>query len=94
MAQNSAYKIRIKTDSGDHNALMLFYEGELVAILVELADECHGAARGRWTIEATYGLHLERSPATFASAEDAAAWIGQRSGQPGFCLGPYVADLP
>lgn len=94
LSQNLAYKIRIKTDSADHNALMLFYDGELAAILVELTDECHGVACGQWTIEAIYGLHLGRPPPAFGSAEEAAGWISLRSGQPDFCLSPSIADLP
>jgi hypothetical protein len=69
--------MRIRTGSADNNALMLLEHGELVAILVELADESHGDARGQWVIEAVFGLGPGRRPQTFASASDAARWVGE-----------------
>lgn len=73
----SAYKTRIRTGSADNEALLLFDDGELVAILVKLADESHGDARGRWAIEAVFGLSPGRHPEAFDSARDAARWIGR-----------------
>lgn len=75
MPPTSAYKLRIRTDSADGNALMLLDGGELIAILVELADECHGDGRGQWVIETTFGLDPGRRPELFACAADAANWI-------------------
>jgi hypothetical protein len=76
--------MRIRTGSADNNALMLLEQGELVAILVELADESHGDARGQWAIEAVFGLGPSRRPHTFASASDAASWVGEHC-----CLSPF-----
>jgi hypothetical protein len=89
----SAYKIRIRTDSADSNAFMLLDDGELVAILVELADESHGDARGRWAIEAVFGLSPGRHPESFDSALDAAGWIGQHICHKTFELSDDVVEL-
>lgn len=89
----SAYKIRIRTDSADNNAFMLLDDGELVAILVELADESHGDARGRWAIEAVFGVSPGRHPEAFDSASDAARWIGRNICRKPFELSDDVVEL-
>lgn len=93
MSPTSAYKIRIRTDSADSNALMLLDDGELVAILVELADESHGDGRGQWIIETTFGLNPGRRPGPFACAADAANWIGQHICHQPFVLGQHIVEL-
>lgn len=93
MSQTSVYKMRIRTDSADNDALMLLNDGELVAILVELSDESHGDVRGHWTIEMTFGLNGIRRPETFASAEDAAKWVSQHICQQPFTLDHGVVEL-
>lgn len=75
MARTSAFRLRIRTDSSDSNGLLLLVDGELVAILVELMDECHGAARGHWVIESIFGMNTGRRAGVFPSAEEAAKWI-------------------
>ena len=77
MSRTSAYKMRIRTESADNVALLLLDDGELVAILVELEDEGHGDARGQWAVETIFGLAPGRLPSAFASAGDAAKWIGE-----------------
>lgn len=93
MSQTSAYKTRIRTDSADSHALILLNDGELVAILVELADESHGVDRGKWIIETTFGLHPGRRPEPFADAAQAAYWISEQiCGRP-FDLGSQILEL-
>ncbi|MEO5809554.1 MAG: hypothetical protein ABIR51_05770 [Sphingomicrobium sp.] len=93
MSQTSAYKLRVRTDSADSNALMLLDGGELVAILVELADESHGEARGQWIIEATFGLKPGYRPEFFNCAADAGNWISQHISDRPFDLGSHIAEL-
>ena len=93
MLPTSAYKIRIRTDSADNNALLLLGDGELVAILVELADESHGDARGQWIIESTFGLSPGGRPGPFGSADEAAEWISQNICQQPFMLSHDVVEL-
>lgn len=75
MSRTTVYRLRVRTDSADENALLLLADNELVAILVELADESHGEDRGHWMIEKTFGLGQARVPEIFSSAEDAAGWV-------------------
>lgn len=89
----SAYKMRIRTGSGDNNALLLLDDGELVALLVELADEGHGDARGRWAIEAVFGLSPSRHPESFVTARDAAKWIAEYICHKRFELQEDVVEL-
>lgn len=91
--RTSAYKLKIKTDSADDNALILLANGELVAVLVELADKAHAAERGRWTIEAVFGLTHKRVPQNFDSAADAAAWVSDHVCQSPFYLDESVSQL-
>ena len=75
MSGISAYRVGIRTNSDDENAVLLLASGQLVAILVELADEGHGEERGNWAVEAIFGLQHDRIPQSFPSAADATAWI-------------------
>jgi len=77
----SAYRVGIRTKSADENAVILLASGQLVAILVELADEGHGEERGNWAVEAIFGLDHDRIPQSFPSAAEAAAWISVYAGQ-------------
>jgi hypothetical protein len=75
VARTSTYRLRVKTDSADSNGILLLDDGELIAVLIELADESHGADCGKWVIETLFGLDLPTPPGLFDSAEDAAAWV-------------------
>ncbi len=76
----SAYNVGLRTSSDDENAVLLLANGQIVAILVELADEGHGDERGKWAVEAIFGLRHDRIPQSFPSATDAAAWISAHVG--------------
>ena len=93
MSPTSAYRIRIRTGSADENALLLLAGGQLVAILVELADAGHGDERGKWAVETTFGLKHERVPNSFASAADAAIWVSNHICQKPFMLGAQLIEL-
>jgi hypothetical protein len=75
VSRTSAYRLRVKTDSADNNGILLLENGELVAVLIELADESHGDDRGKWVIETVFGLSLASPPTHFDSVDDAAAWV-------------------
>ncbi len=93
MSQTSVFKIRIRTDSADSNALLLLDGAELIAILVELVDESHGDDRGQWIIETTFGLNPGRRPQSFPGASDAANWISEHLGCQPFSLDPNIVEL-
>lgn len=75
MSQTSAYKVRVNTQTDDTKALILLANGALIGVLVELADECHGADRGKWAIEVALGIDDKTGVAPFESASDAADWL-------------------
>jgi len=90
----SAYRVGIRTNSDDDKAVLLLADGQIVAVLVELADEGHGDERGNWVVEAIFGLHHNRIPQSFPSAEDAAAWISAHLGREPFMPMGDLIQLP
>jgi hypothetical protein len=89
----SAYKVRIDTHTADGTAIILLADGVLLGVLTELLDECHGDDRGKWAIEAAFGLCEQAIPATFATANEAANWLGTRVGGAGFNFDGQVPEL-
>lgn len=93
LTQTSAYQIRIRTESADENGRLLLVGGKLVAILIELLDESHGIERGKWAIEATFGLSPSHNAKNFATAADAAEWVSDEIREPPFVLREPLAEL-
>lgn len=93
MSLTSAFQMKIRTDSSDENGILLLAGGQLVAILVELADESHGEERGKWAIEATFGVDGRRHPSSFATAADAADWVSNYICEHPFSLSNITAHL-
>ena len=93
MLRTSAYRLRLRTDSADDNALILLSDSQLVAIIVELSDESHGDERGKWTVESIFGLGNGRYPRNHASAGDAADWVSDHLGLNRFNLGDHIEHL-
>ncbi len=85
MSRTSVYSLHIATDSDDADAVILLSDGALVAVLVELSDESHGEDRGKWIIEAVFGLRHDRIPDSFPCRESAAAWISSN-----ICNQPFL----
>lgn len=69
--------MKVRTGSGDDNGVLMLLDDHLIAILVELRDDIHGEACGRWALENTFGLFSISAPETFASIEQAWDWIGR-----------------
>ncbi len=93
MSPTSAYRVRIRTDSADENAVLLLAGGQLIAILVELADVGHGDERGMWAVETTFGLKHKRVPGNFASAAEAAVWVSNHMCEKPFLLSDQLVQL-
>lgn len=89
----SIYRLKLRTGSDDEQALLLLADNKLVAILVELADECHGDERGKWMVEKIFGLGDARVPDVFDSAEAAAAWVGDHICSQKFALDGEIKEL-
>ena len=86
MPHCSAYQMDIRTESADKNAVILLYDGALVAVLVQLSGTVHPREQDRWTIEATFGVSDARVSETFFSAADAARKVGETIGKSGIEL--------
>lgn len=90
----SAYRVGIRTDSDDRNAVLFLASGRLVAIVVELADEGHGEERGNWAVEAIFGLQHNRIPPSFPTFDEAAVWISACIGIDHFIPMGDLIELP
>lgn len=69
--------ILVDTQSRDEEGILVFWEGKLVALLICLADECHGDLRGQWFPEMLLGALGGRRPGLFESKTAALAWVRQ-----------------
>ena len=67
--------MQIRTGSADSNGMLMLLDDQLIAILVELADEIHGDACGRWALETSFGLFSSFAPETFVSLDQAWDWL-------------------
>ena len=93
MSPASGYKVRINTHTEDTNAVILITDGVLIGVVSELLDGCHGPDRGKWTIEFAFGLDDGLTRPMFASAGDAANWLGARCGGAIFDLDGVLPEL-
>lgn len=59
----------------DRNGMLMLLGDQLIAILVELTDEMHGDARGRWALESRFDLLGGSAPEAFGSLEQAWDWV-------------------
>lgn len=80
MASDDFQPVQLKTGSKDNDGRLVFMDGELVAVLVLLADEAHGDDRGLWSMEADFRIPSS-SPPLFNSPDDAVAWLRSRARQ-------------
>lgn len=67
--------VQVNTASQDREGRLVLADGCLVAVLVRLDGEEHGALRGQWLLEAGFGPCGEGPPSPFLSLEDAGQWI-------------------
>ena len=69
--------VHIDTGSQDTESHLVFANGLLVAVLVQLSDQ-HEDDAGMWFLEAGFGPVDDPNPPTFADLDVAQAWITQR----------------
>ncbi len=69
--------VRVATGSHDTESQLVFSEGFLVAILVQLSDD-HEDMAGMWVLEAGFGSVEHPCPPTFANLDAAQVWIAQQ----------------
>ena len=66
--------VRVDTRSDDIESQLVFSDGFLVAVLVQLSDK-HETEAGRWFLEAAFGRVDDPHPPTFADLGEARTWI-------------------
>jgi hypothetical protein len=71
--------VQVVTGSSDTESHLVFSEGFLVAVLVQLSDD-HEDRSGMWFLEAGFGPVDHPDPPTFADLDEAQDWIEQRLG--------------
>jgi len=62
--------VRVATGSDDRDGQLVFVDGFLVVVLVQLSGQ-HGADAGMWFLEAGFGLTAVRSAPLFLDLEAA-----------------------
>ena len=64
--------VRLDLDYGDGNAVLVFADARLVGVACE-PGEMHGSDRGRWFIEAAFGMR-QQPRTSFANLDEIRAW--------------------
>jgi hypothetical protein len=72
--------VRIATNSIDEDARLVLVGGQLVAVLVRLADPVHDNQVGRWFLEAAFGRCTRAAAPIFDSLDAAQVWIRRQLG--------------
>jgi hypothetical protein len=69
--------VHIATRNHDSQSELVFADGFLVAVLVQLSED-HEDEAGKWFLEAGFGPIEVPDPPTFADLDEAQGWIEQR----------------
>ncbi|WP_407530069.1 hypothetical protein [Methylobacterium oryzisoli] len=64
-------------DSDDQKGLLVWADGRLVAVLVQLSAE-YGSNAGKWHLEAAFGRVSHPKAGIFADLNEAQDWITER----------------
>jgi len=71
--QISIQPVRLDTHDGDGDAMLVFRNGQLVAVASRLSGH-HGRLSGSYFIEAVFGPRDHHLGATFASEDEVRRW--------------------
>ncbi|TXN72834.1 hypothetical protein [Methylobacterium sp. WL6] len=69
--------VQVATGSDDQESRLVFADGFLAAVLVQLSEQ-HGEDAGKWFLEAGFGRIDDYRPPIFADLDAAQAWIEAR----------------
>ncbi|TXM95055.1 hypothetical protein [Methylobacterium sp. WL116] len=69
--------VQVATGSDDQESQLVFVDGLLAAVLVQLSEQ-HGEDAGKWFLEAGFGRINDYRPPIFADLDAAQAWIKAR----------------
>ena len=71
--------VQVAAGGRDTEGQLVFHEGLLVAVLVQLSDD-HEDEAGTWFLEAGFGRLNTARPSTFVDLDDAQGWITRQLG--------------
>jgi hypothetical protein len=66
--------VQVATGSDDQESQLVFHQGFLVAVLVQLSEQ-HEADAGKWFLEAGFGRVDDLHAPLFADLTEAQGWI-------------------
>ncbi|KQP31058.1 hypothetical protein ASF49_10765 [Methylobacterium sp. Leaf104] len=69
--------VQVATGSSDRESRLVFEDGLLVAVLVQLSSE-HDSEAGHWFLEAGFGRVDDPHAPIFADLDEAQAWIARQ----------------
>jgi hypothetical protein len=69
--------VQVATGSSDHESRLVFEDGLLVAVLVQLSTD-HASDAGKWFLEAGFGRADDPHAPVFDNLEDALARIARQ----------------
>ena len=70
--------VPVMTGCNDREGCLVLADGQLVAVLVRLADEMHADQRGSWFVEAAFGPCRTATLPLFDDVDEAQAWVRQK----------------
>lgn len=73
--------VTLDTADGDGEAVAVYREGRLLAVLCRLS-EAHGALKGNWFAEVVFGDRDRWRNATFATIADVEQWAENEADEP------------
>jgi hypothetical protein len=72
--------VSVHTGCSDVNGIQLFADGALLAVFVRLDEQFHERCRGRWFLEAAFGVASGVQTEPFEYFADAIAWCARQLG--------------
>lgn len=75
--------ILVASGPRDTDGRLVLVNDYLVAIIVRLMSEEHGASIGSWSVEATFSADAPMPGKIFPTLEDVSAWVRQYLNPPG-----------
>ena len=70
--------VHLASGTPDRDGVLVFGNGDLLAVLIELTTETHGGLGGLWFLEAGFGYCQGRSAPLFQDLEEAEQWIADQ----------------
>ena len=70
--------VPVNTSTADEDGCLIFADGQLMAVIVQLDGSVTEDLRGQWYLEVGFGPCSDFNHPTFASAAEAEDWVRSR----------------